>query len=229
MSVRVTETPQWAPGAVGDPAKGDSGSIPVSINKLRAMNALSRFSSQSPGHDAAYAIDNYSGTWWEPATTDTQPSLTIELSPATRFDAVQLFTIDSVRLMFSGGGGFGGGRGAGGAGTAGRGIGPGVGPGPAPAAPEIASAPGTAPPPPTNAYQYKIEVSGDGNSYTTVLDQSGNSIVRNTIFEEIPPAKCRFVRLTMTNWPRSSPLGIVEFTVFGKPAEALPAAMPIPR
>ena len=73
------------------------------------MNALSRFSSEQPGRDAAYAVDNSSGTWWEPAPTDTQPTLTIELSPATRFDAVQLFTIDSVRLMFNGGRGFGGG------------------------------------------------------------------------------------------------------------------------
>ena len=110
MAVKVTETPQWAPKAVGDPAKGDSGSVPLTINKLRAMNALSSFSSQQPGHDAAYAVDNFNGTWWEPATTDAQPTLSIELSPATRFDAVQLFTIDSVRLMFNGGRGFGGGR-----------------------------------------------------------------------------------------------------------------------
>ena len=62
------------PGVVADPAKdGDSGSIPVTINKLRAMNALSRFSSQQPGHDAAYAIDNSSGTWWEP-TPDRHPA-----------------------------------------------------------------------------------------------------------------------------------------------------------
>ena len=68
MSVRITDTPQWAPGVVADPAKdGDSGSIPVTINKIRAMNALSRFSSQQPGHDAAYAVDNSSGTWWEPS------------------------------------------------------------------------------------------------------------------------------------------------------------------
>ena len=95
-------------GAVSDPAAGESGSIPVTINKLRAMNALSGFSSQQPGHDAAYAIDNSNGTWWEPAASDAQPTLTIELSPATRFDAVQLFTIDSLRLMFTGGRGFGG-------------------------------------------------------------------------------------------------------------------------
>ena len=82
--------------------------------------------------------------------------------------------------------------------------------------------------PPTNVYQYKIEVSTDGNNYTTVLDQSTNAIVRNTIFEEIPPTKCRFVRLTLLNWPRTAPLGVIEFTIFGKPAESLPAAVPIP-
>ena len=42
------------------------------------------------------------------------PSMTIELSPATRFDEVQLFNVDAIRLMFGGGsrrgfGGFGGG------------------------------------------------------------------------------------------------------------------------
>jgi hypothetical protein len=227
MSVKVTDTPQWAPGAVTDPTKGDSGSIPVTINKLLAMNALSRFSSQQPGRDAAYAIDNSSGTWWEPDPADTQPSLTIELSPATRFDVVQLFTIDSVRLMFGGGFG-GGGLGRGGAG--GRGFGRG---GPGTAAPtagtEPAAAATAAALPPTNAYQYKIEVSTDGNAYTTALDMTKNDVTRNNIFEEVPPVKCRFVRLSMTNWPRTSSLGIIEFTVFGKPAGSLPAAVPIPR
>jgi len=61
-----------------------------------------------------------------------------------------------------------------------------------------------------------------------VFDQSANAIVRNTIFEEIPPTKCRFVRLTMVNWPRTTPFGIIEFTVFGKPADSLPAKVPIP-
>jgi hypothetical protein len=222
MAAKVTDTPQWAPGAVSDPAKGDSGSIAVTVNKVHAMNALSRFSSQQPGRDAAYAVDNSSSTWWEPATTDTQPTLTIELSPATRFDAVQLFTIDSVRLMFNGGRGFGGGRGRGGQGVSGA---PAAGPAATASVPVAAPA---AEPPATNAYQYKIEVSLDGQTYTTALDQTENAVSRNTIFEEIPPVKCRFVRLTMTNWPRATPLGIIEFTVFGKPAESLPAAQPIP-
>ena len=133
------------------------------------MNALSGFSSQQPGHEAAYAVDNSNGTWWEPAATDAQPTLTIELSPATRFDAVQLFTIDSVRLMFNGPRGFGGGRGRGGRGAGGAAA---AGPEAAPAA-APAAGPAAAPaaePPTTAAYQYKIEVSLDGQTYTTALE-----------------------------------------------------------
>jgi xylan 1,4-beta-xylosidase len=212
MSVRITETPQWAPGVVADPTKdGDSGSIPVSISKVRAMNAQSRFSSQQPGRDAAYAVDNSSGTWWEPSPTDAQPMLTLDLGPATRFDVVQLFAIDSVRLLFTGGGRFGG-RGAASAVAAST-------------APATAGAPAL---PSTDAYQYKIDVSTDGNAFATVLDRSSNTVARNTIFEEFSPTRCRFVRLTMVNWPRTTPLGIIELTVFGKPAGSLPAAQPIP-
>jgi xylan 1,4-beta-xylosidase len=223
MACKITDTPQWAPTSG---KTGDSGSIPVSINKLRAMNARGGASAANPGRDATYAIDNSSGTWWEPAATDTQPTMTLELSPATRFDVVQLFTVDSVRLLFTGGGGMGGaGRGTrgGGAGGAPGGARGGGGAGTAPA-PEAAPAGPT-----TNAFQYKIEVSSDGNTFTTVLDQTNNTIVRNTIFEEFAPTQCRYVRLTMTNWPRSTPLGIIEFTVFGKSTGSLPAPMPIPQ
>ena len=197
MSVKITDTPQWAPGVVNDPAKGNSGSIPVTINKVRAMNALSKFSSEQPGRYAAYAVDNSSGTLWEPLPADTLPSLTIELSPATRFDVVQLFTVDGVRLMFKSGR---------------RGFG-------RPAA-NTSQAP--------DVYQYKIEVSLDGKKYVTALDRTNNTVSRNTIFDEISPVKCRFVRLTVTNWPRTTPLGVIEFTAFGKPAESLPAAVPVP-
>ena len=37
-----------------------------------------------------------------PAEDDKEPSLLIELSPATRFDVVQLFTVDGMRIMFGG-------------------------------------------------------------------------------------------------------------------------------
>jgi hypothetical protein len=83
-------------------------------------------------------------------------------------------------------------------------------------------------PPPADIYKYKIEVSMDGETYTPALDQTKNDISRNTIFEEIPPVKCRFVRLTITDWPKTNPLGIIEFTVFGKPAGSMPAQVAIP-
>jgi hypothetical protein len=210
MSVRVTDTPQWAPGVVADPARnGDSGSMPVSINKVRAMNARSSASSQQPGHDAAYAVDNSSGTWWEPSPTDAQPTLTLDLGPATRFDVVQLFAIDSVRLLFTSPGRFGGRRDT----AAGN------------ATPVAAGGQGKAP---TGAFQYRIEVSTDGAAFTTLLDRSANAVARNTLFEELPPTRCRFVRLTVLDWPRTTPLGLIELTVFGKPAGSLPKEQPIP-
>jgi len=200
-----SETPQWAPGLVANPVRnGDSGSIAVSINKLRAMHSQSAFSSERPGHEAAYAIDDSNGTVWQPAENDAQPTLTIDLIAPTEFETNQLFEIDSSRLEFAAGGGFGG-RGARGAAGA---------PPAAAPAPPAAAAPNA-----ITAFRYKIEVSMDGTQYTTVLDKTNNNITRYTEFDEIPPTRCRFVRLTMTDWPRrgTTPLGITEFTVFGKP------------
>ena len=78
----------------------------------------------------------------------------------------------------------------------------------------------------TTAFRYKIEVSTDGKAYSTVVDKSSNSITRYTEFDEIPPVRCRYVRLTLTEWPRMTnvPLGVVEFTVFG--TAALDARLP---
>lgn len=192
MAVTVTDTPQPAPTAT-QAVKNAKPSIPVTINKMRAMNALSKVSSEEPGYPAAYAVDNYSGTLWRPSADDKQPSLMIELSPATRFDVVQLFTVDAVRILFGGG--------------AGRGF------------RGMAELP---------VYKYKLEVSDDGEKFTTVLDKTGNSIAKDTIFEEFKPVTCRFVKLTITDWPKSSPLGVIDFTVFGNPAGHLPAAVATP-
>jgi xylan 1,4-beta-xylosidase len=197
-----SETPQWGPGAAADPARrGDSGSLPLTINKLRAMNTRSTFSSQRPGHEAAYAVDNSTGTWWEPTEEDRQPSITIDLGPATEFDPVQVFTVDSSRILF----------------VAGRGP---VRPGTTPQAPAATPADGAL------AHRYRIEASTDGKTFTTVLDKTGNMVTRYVEFDELPPTACRFVRLTLVDWPRraAAPLGIVEFTVFGRAVS--PSAMP---
>lgn len=186
-----TETPQWAPGVVSNPVlHADSGSIPLTINKLRAMNQRGGFSSERPGREAAYALDNYNGTWWEPAEDDAEPSITVDLASATEFDLQQEFTVDSARICFMAGSGFGRGPQAAPGGESG-----------------------------TIAHQYRIEVSTDGETFTTVVDKTNNDVTKYVEFDEIPPTQCRFVRLTMTDWPKPAPssrLGIMEFTVFGK-------------
>jgi hypothetical protein len=204
-----SETPQWAPGVVANPVRdGDSGSIPLTVNKLRAMNQRGGFSSQRSGHEAAYALDDSNGTWWEPAEDDAKPTLTIDLGSITEFESQQLFTVDSSRIEFTAGrGGFGGPGGrAGGQRASGQ-----------PATPQPASQQ----PAGSVAFRYKIEASRDGQTFTTILDKTGNNVTRYTEFDELPPTQCRFVRLTITNWPHigSSPLGITEFTVFGKAVE----------
>ena len=66
-------------------------------------------------------------------------------------------------------------------------------------------------------YKYKLEVSQDGNEYKTVVDKTGNALPKDTVYDEFAPVNCRFVRLTVTDWPRNNPLGIIDFTVFGYP------------
>jgi xylan 1,4-beta-xylosidase len=188
-----SETPQWAPGVVANPTRnGDSGSIPLTVNKLRAMNQRGSFSSQRSGHEAAYALDDSNGTWWEPAADDNKPTLTIDLGSITEFESEQLFTVDSSRIEFIAGGGFGFGRGRGAAPTSGG----------------------------SSTFRYKIEASVDGREYSTILDKTQNEVTRYTEFDELQPTNCRYVRLTITDWPhRGTPLGIMEFTVFGKAVE----------
>ena len=111
----ASETPQWAPGVVANPERdGDSGSIPLTVNKLRVSNQRGSFSSQRTGHEAAYAVDNSNGTWWEPADDDKQPSLTVDLGSITEWEPEQAFLIDSSRIEFIAAGGIGGGGARGG-------------------------------------------------------------------------------------------------------------------
>jgi hypothetical protein len=193
MVVKVSDLPQWGPIKGLGSGEGDSGSLALSVNKLRAMNARSKVSSERSGHYGAYAVDNSSGTWWEPSPEDSLPTLVLELSPATRFDVTQLFEVDSYRLLLHGAPGFGWGR---------------------VFRPDI--------------YQYTLEASMDGEAWAMVVDESGNVRSRNTLFGEIPPTPCRFVRLVMRGWPADARLGVLEFTVFGRSVGSLPALEAIP-
>ena len=65
--------------------------------------------------------------------------------------------------------------------------------------------------------QYKIEVSPDGQTFTTAVDKTGNDKDNAVEFDEIDPVECRHVRLTITGWPKDLPRGVIEFTVFGRP------------
>lgn len=191
----ASETPQWAPGAVSDPVRnGDSGSIPLTVNKLRNLNQRGAASSQRQGREAAYALDDSNGTWWEPAEDDARPTLTVDMGSTTEWDREQFFTVDSSRIEFL---------------APGRLVPPG------------SATPSPAAPGRNRAFRYRIELSNDGKEYSTVLDKTRNDVTRYTEFDEIPPTRARYVRLTLTDWPRvGQPLGIVEFTVFGKPIEA---------
>ena len=51
------------------------------------------------------------------------------------------------------------------------------------------------------------------------MDKTKNDIFNTVEFDEIEPIKCRYVKLTVSEWPKEIPMGIIEFTVFGKAAE----------
>ncbi|MBQ4189766.1 MAG: family 43 glycosylhydrolase, partial [Bacteroidales bacterium] len=69
-------------------------------------------------------------------------------------------------------------------------------------------------------YKYKLEVSSDGNKFVTVLDKTKNNVAKDVVYDEFAPINCRFVRFTVTDWPKDTPLGVIDFTVFGYPQGA---------
>ena len=202
LTCNVTDTPQWAPGVVKDPTKGDSGSLIVSVGKTTrstgggAPGAAKVASSEKPGRGPEYALDNSTATWWEPEDGDVNPTLTISLSPAVDRDRVQTFQIDGARILFGGGGGFGGGFGRGAL---------------------------TLP-----VFKYMIEASMDGENFKIVLDKSKNTESKNVTFDEIPPVECRYVRLTILDWPKNTSLSVLDFSVFGKATGYGPSQIPVP-
>ncbi len=70
----ASELPGLLPGANAEPWKGNhAGLLPVTINRN------CRASSEAPGRDAFYALDNSMRTWWQPAEGDPEPCLEINL------------------------------------------------------------------------------------------------------------------------------------------------------
>lgn len=69
-------------------------------------------------------------------------------------------------------------------------------------------------------YRYKLEVSSDNRTFKVVADKTKNSAANNVEFDIFAPVQCRYVRLTVTGRPNHVPIALLEFTVFGKPAQS---------
>ncbi|MBE5816821.1 MAG: hypothetical protein E7315_03765 [Clostridiales bacterium] len=83
--VDATEIPQWAPGMLKNPELGNSaGIIPVSYR--RGSSA----SSQAPGRDPLYALDDSMLTWWQPAEDDKEPTFYVNIANKTEVSALRL-------------------------------------------------------------------------------------------------------------------------------------------
>ena len=84
----ASETPQWAPGTISNPDKGNlTGLLPVSISKFASS------SSQLPGRGASCAIDNNIRTWWEAEPEDKSPFLELDFK--------SVFDISAMRLIWA--------------------------------------------------------------------------------------------------------------------------------
>ena len=71
----VTETPQYAPGVLEHPEKGnDAGLLPLTFMMRPEVSSAIR------GREGLYAVDDSVLTWWQPAENDLTPTLTIPMN-----------------------------------------------------------------------------------------------------------------------------------------------------
>lgn len=88
FGVPERDIPQWAPGVLEHPERGnEAGWLPVSVRTIASA------SSCAPGRTADYAIDDYCRTWWQPDTSDLEPSLTIDFK--------NNYSIAALRIMWA--------------------------------------------------------------------------------------------------------------------------------
>ena len=85
----ITETPQYAPGVLPHPERGnDAGLLPLTF--LQRPTATSH----APGREPLYASDESVLTWWQPAAGDPAPTITFRLGHSSRYE------LRSVRLIW---------------------------------------------------------------------------------------------------------------------------------
>ena len=86
-----SEFPQWAPGVKPRPEQDNSSDvIPLTEDKEYEV------SSEAPGRNAPYALDNNIRTWWAPAEDDEEPWMLLNLR--NKEDG---YMMDSARLIFA--------------------------------------------------------------------------------------------------------------------------------
>ncbi len=85
----LTETPQFAPGVLKKPEKGnDAGLLPLTF--LQPVTATSH----AEGREPLYATDDSALTWWQPAADDKKRILTIDLG------AKKGYNIEACRIIW---------------------------------------------------------------------------------------------------------------------------------
>ncbi|MBR4874850.1 MAG: family 43 glycosylhydrolase [Clostridia bacterium] len=74
MVLKNTDFPQWAPGVKENPYyENDTGLSPLTYSETASAT------SNTPGRDALYAVDESMLTWWQPADDDSEKTLTVSL------------------------------------------------------------------------------------------------------------------------------------------------------
>ena len=167
MVLENTDFPQWAPGVKKNPYyENDTGLLPLTYGeKVRATSNM-------PGRDALYAVDESVLPWWQPKSDDSEKTLTVSLDG--------LYAVSSARIIW-------------------RDVGIDY---------ENGALPG--------AFQYKIEVSLDGEAWTTVVDKSENTKDYLIDYEAFETIKAGYARLVICGSPENIEPGVRNCTVFGK-------------
>lgn len=87
----VTDTPQFAPGVLTNPEKGnDAGLLPLTFMMRPTVT------SSAPGREGIYAVDDSVLSWWQPAANDPEPAIIVPVADGlnSRISALRLLWRD---------------------------------------------------------------------------------------------------------------------------------------